>query len=595
MKLSISPIHEAILTWSTERPLWQKDALRRLVEKKSLDDSDIDDLVLICKSECNLLKDGDNTPSAVPLTRDHLPVVAEENQAVTLNSVSDVKHVNALPDNQTLTFGKEGLTIIYGDNGSGKTGYSRILKRVCRARNQGNKITPNIHKPAPNKPAQASITYCTGDTERTTTWIDNQTTLTELSAISFFDSDCAIVHVEETNDTAFTPFGLDLLEKLAEVCNKVKSKLEEYKVQIDRDMPVSLRTPKYKPHTQVGKAVSKLTRNTNFLQLKSLGTHNRAEQDRQKQIKQDLASDPTKAAAYTKERRLRIEWLQATISTNSGILSEANVERIRDFNMECKDKEEAAIIASTTLFADEPLTNIGSKAWRNLWEAARRYSNEETYSNEIFPFIGDKARCVLCQQELKSDAQGRLRSFEDFVKEEATTAAQNARQILQKAKQEIENTALRATKYRPILNELSLESQVVADSVRRAIVTLRCRRRTTLEALKSGRWASVNNFADFATEDLELIIKGLKDREQQLQESANPEKRKELESELQELEDRMWLSTILDDVKYEIRRLEQLHEIGNAIRATRTNEITNKNKVLSEEHVTNQGCTPHFM
>ena len=39
-----------ILNWSIGRPDWQRDALRRLVQKGELDEADIDDLTEICKS-----------------------------------------------------------------------------------------------------------------------------------------------------------------------------------------------------------------------------------------------------------------------------------------------------------------------------------------------------------------------------------------------------------------------------------------------------------------------------------------------------------------------------------------------------------------
>ncbi len=40
------------------------------------------------------------------------------------------------------------MTIIYGDNGMGKSGYARILKRACRARHPGE-IEPNIYAEQP--------------------------------------------------------------------------------------------------------------------------------------------------------------------------------------------------------------------------------------------------------------------------------------------------------------------------------------------------------------------------------------------------------------------------------------------------------------
>lgn len=52
----------SILTWSSESPEWQQDALRRLVERNALDVTEIDELVAICKGES----------AAIPLEAVHL-------------------------------------------------------------------------------------------------------------------------------------------------------------------------------------------------------------------------------------------------------------------------------------------------------------------------------------------------------------------------------------------------------------------------------------------------------------------------------------------------------------------------------------------
>jgi len=40
---------ETILDWSTDRPLWQRDALRRIIANGRLTDADIGELVDLCK------------------------------------------------------------------------------------------------------------------------------------------------------------------------------------------------------------------------------------------------------------------------------------------------------------------------------------------------------------------------------------------------------------------------------------------------------------------------------------------------------------------------------------------------------------------
>ena len=52
--------------------------------------------------------------------------------------------MTALAREQTLEFQPAGLTVIYGDNASGKSGYARILKKVCRARAAEKPILPNV-------------------------------------------------------------------------------------------------------------------------------------------------------------------------------------------------------------------------------------------------------------------------------------------------------------------------------------------------------------------------------------------------------------------------------------------------------------------
>ena len=58
-----------ILTWSKNRPEWQRDALRRLVLVGELEDEDIDALTKICKSAHGLAEEQEK----ILLGKEHLP------------------------------------------------------------------------------------------------------------------------------------------------------------------------------------------------------------------------------------------------------------------------------------------------------------------------------------------------------------------------------------------------------------------------------------------------------------------------------------------------------------------------------------------
>jgi len=255
-------VFETILDWSQARPAWQRDALRRIVSKGRLDDSDIKELTDLCKqgrgAKINGLK-----PAF--LAKAHLPANPGQGAQVSLLSVSDVDGVNNLAPDQTLTFEQNGITIIYGDNGAGKSGYARILKRACRARHAG-RIEPNIYaqQPPPAR-ASATITYAVGGVPQASeSWQDADHPHPTLSAVSVFDGDCASVHIRERNEVAFHPFGLDIPDELANACQAVKDALTAEQKLLEKARNPVLLKPSWKETTAVGRALAALTHETDI-------------------------------------------------------------------------------------------------------------------------------------------------------------------------------------------------------------------------------------------------------------------------------------------------------------------------------------------
>ena len=118
-----------ILDWSKDRPGWQRDALRRLFTSGQFTPADLDELVTLCKAARGLSEPQE--PKV--LAKVHLGIKGGGTDPVTLASVTHNRGVNALASDQTITFGTN-LTVIYGPNAAGKSGYTRILKLACRSR-----------------------------------------------------------------------------------------------------------------------------------------------------------------------------------------------------------------------------------------------------------------------------------------------------------------------------------------------------------------------------------------------------------------------------------------------------------------------------
>lgn len=164
------------------------------------------------------------SPAPEPFERSHLPATPGQDEPVTLVSISEIAGANLLAGGQTLHFEPKGLTVIYGDNGAGKSGYARILKRACRARHAG-KIEPNAYADADAVTrATATISFSSGQAnEPDLKWQDSDSPHPMLSAISVFDS--ASVHITEKNEVAFRPFGVHIPDELSTVCQSVEDAL----------------------------------------------------------------------------------------------------------------------------------------------------------------------------------------------------------------------------------------------------------------------------------------------------------------------------------------------------------------------------------
>ena len=128
--------------WLSKQPRWLQEAGRLLHEQGQISDQDHVALVDLCKLEAQ----GD--PGAGGLCReDRPPAVAEglaaRCRSLRLSSIENVVGINALAPGNVLGFGGQPLSVVYGGNGAGKSGYMRILKHVCDARARGE-LLPDV-------------------------------------------------------------------------------------------------------------------------------------------------------------------------------------------------------------------------------------------------------------------------------------------------------------------------------------------------------------------------------------------------------------------------------------------------------------------
>ncbi len=572
-----------ILAWSRNCPVWQRDALRRLCIKGRLDESDTSDLISLCKHRGK---------DATVFTAEHIPDPDAASATLNLRTIRGVKNVNALKPDEVLTFGKKekGLTVVYGDNGAGKSGYARILKQVCRSRAPANQngILPNIHAETAGQ-QQAVIEYTADGENKCAKWTADHTDNTALSGISIFDRNTANVHVQNANDVAYTPMPMRVLEQLAEICKQVSQRIKQDIQELEQLTPAIIRRPQCHDDTAVGKLIARLGEQTKVQEVRALATLNDAEKARMATLQGDIGTDPHNKARQVRALRDRLDAFSTKFEALQKAVDDEQVVHLMALNKVYQTARTAAEAAAGDLFADEPLPDIGTDVWRTLWDAARHYSEERVYPDESFPFTGDDARCVLCQQELNDDAADRFKRFEDFVKDDTKRKENMAGEEYRAALDEIVRADITIADIQATIALIrdELNDDELAETAGRAAVTLKWRIRAIRRNHRLGNQAALPTAATWPADAVAVHTTNLSDRIRVLLAENESEERRRMRTEFAELKDREWLATIQNDIIAEIDRRKRRAMLKETLKDTTTNRITTKSGEIAERLVTN--------
>ncbi len=411
-------IETDIIAWALERPDWQQQVLVAIASGERYDDACVEQLV------DEILAGANDAPSHEAKNISVKSAVAEQ---VQLTAVADVCGVNALVDGQRLDFGTTGLTVIYGDNGSGKSGYARLVKAMVGARHH-SQILPNVFEEAPEEPS-AVLHYSVAGAAKE---MKSGTPLTQdLLKMSFYDEHCGDEYLTRQSTISYRPSALTLLDGLIEICDRVRAVLTA-RVKANEATTLDLGLS---PTTTAGAFVAALTSTTTEAQIDSAadlasGTNERLAHVLQEEARL-TASNPQREKTRLGALAMHVDELADDLGDLLAALGAERTDERQAMRVSAITTRRAAALAATNSFDDEPLTGVGSETWRTLWNAARTYSITEAYHSHEFPVVERDAVCVLCQQPLNDSAKDRLHRFEQFMIDTTARDALSAEQAFE--------------------------------------------------------------------------------------------------------------------------------------------------------------------
>ena len=579
--MTCTNIYPELLKWSTTRPAWQQDALRRLILSPNITTKDFQEIESLCKISHGIKSESSPDLKPQPIKQEHIPCQFPQDIPVKITSISEVENVNAISSNAPLTFSDIGLTIIYGENGSGKSGYVRILKNLCRAKDRPE-ILPNVFSENSVSPS-AIVTYKAGDTETPFQWQLGKEAPGELNSINIFDANCGAIYVNSENEIAYAPMGLEIFDKLVKLCENIKNNLSTEMNSLTKKLAL---LPLEYVETDIGNWYGLINQSTPEQETRKTAFTD-ADKKRLKLVNKVLAEGtPKKKAAELRSKKARYDSLAIRINSIASVLSKKAFHRLKTAKRKLDVAIEAATLASKEAFSEEPVKGkgIGTNAWHELWNAAKKFSEEEAYPGEEFPKLD--GRCVLCFQKLDDETPQRFRKFKDFIQEDAASKKVDAENKFNPLEMILSQFEISKDTDTTLFSELEADNKDLSADIQTFFILADSRKTAILNACNDNKWGSVSDLPESSSKTLTELSELINTEAETLDKLEDPEEHKSLQKESAELNAKKWVSQRKAQIIEEVSRQKTVRKYKKAIADTNTYKITVKNTDLTNKYVT---------
>jgi recombinational DNA repair ATPase RecF len=509
-------------------------------------------------------------------------VEATKDETLELATLANIQSVNALASDQELEF-DQSLTILFGQNGSGKTGYARIIKRISAVRSPED-ILPNAHAVHldPPPPPSADITYRVGTEERTAHW-SNEAGLTPFTRISVFDADAVQLHVDSDLGYVYTPAELALFAHVAAGLQSLQQRISSEVSGLSGGSNPLL--SKFARETKVYPLIETLGAATDIGELESAATVDDDADATYERLTGEVnalranALDALLTNAQQTERELtRLSGLLTSIEGFDPTRYDGAVTAL-------SQAEERRTEAREQLFSEDDLPGQPDAEWQQFVAAGDSY--RQHLGHDAYPRDGDV--CLYCMQPLSPTAVDLLTRYRRFLDETLVQQLTAAQTSLAAARLKLSESELgRAMEY---VSDRALDDD--APDWATAVANVLVNATATMSETAAGQALSAPSLGSDAVgvaSDIDAALSAAQTRAEQLvSDKANTAtalatKQKELSELTARFELKKNLSTAREYVR-RAKRAQQLEKLSRTISSGASKQLTIQSKLASEDLV----------
>lgn len=558
--------------WAGNDVDWSKLLISKIVETESpLSTVDIEKVF-------NYFLQSISLHEGLPALTVAKPTYTPAAKTIKLDSLSAITGVNRLAKNQTVNFAKN-ITVIYGENGTGKTGYSRILKTFGFSYDNNKTILSNVYAAA--EPQSATIHFNSNGTPQTFTW-NGANNNSELENISVFNNSCVQFSISDRS-LIVSPIGFHLFHLVSDELNALTQLLQR---KISVHPKILLWLDNLTPGTPQYTFITELSATSTEQKLNELSAFTPVHEAALIAKEAELVS-LNKTLLQSQIQILRSQFAEfdsiiGKIEATKTLLNDVNWQAHLVINKEIFELESKTQAELKDIAVEGGIDFYHTPEFSSFIQAAESFI--KIIDKPDFPQVGDT--CVYCLQPLDDSAKELLKSYRavlnDKKQENIAALKKKKARLIQSVSKVDTNLTFHQYTFGTDENQAPIHPKEITDYNTNlgALKTLFIKDAIAQGSTFTFDYQIVNTFLTFKRTSLNA---SLTQKLEALSNLATLEVT--LKKEIIELKDRKFLSRKVAEVKTAITN----HKVVNTLNANsssfNTNSISRKTSSAREELV----------
>ncbi len=580
-----TPLKNKIIAWMKGYDYWFQYAGNRILEGENVTDELANTTYVVFKEDYSLN----------PIEKERADIIFNEiavSEAATvgllqLQLIKEIENVNALAAGQSIPI-NPNLTIIYGGNGTGKSGYVRLLNNAFNSRGDKN-ILPNVFNGTPSGAPTCKFTF-----QSTAAPFDLQYPLqrdnVEFTQFSVFDTHSVKVLLEQDNKLNFTPSGFEFFEKIIELYEILKIKLN---AEIRFNRPANEFINFFVNDNAIRTQMLNLGAASNEEELKTLGNY--TEEDAAKLVALIAKREELKALDIPKRiaelQKLLTQLLEFRTRQQAILdcLKADNIEQYKVLINAFHKFQELAKQDGVKSLEEFNIELLGSNEWKEFIKASRSYASLIEANRESNAYPSAEDNCLFCLQPLSDKENTLINSYWNLLKSKAEGELNGIIQAIRELEKKIKG----------LLPAKFDEGTTPFEYLNSFNTTLAATWKEIASASQTARQNVIHNLANrnldlpmasfvVSANELDHVVAKLKATIAELFQKNPTKELAELEIQIQFQTDKSLFSKLLDKVLVFVAARKWAAKAESSASAFNTKSITIKQGDLFTAHITDK-------